>query len=104
MAPSIHLMHRREDIYPDAAAFQPERWLGVRPNPYTYLPFGGGVRRCLGASFAETEMRAVLGAIVANVRLQPARPGEREGRPPGHHARSGARRLRSSRLVTRRSG
>jgi cytochrome P450 family 135 len=81
VAPSIHLMHRREDIYPDAAAFKPERWLGVRANPYTYLPFGGGVRRCLGASFAETEMRAVLGAIVGNVRLKPARPeSEKVGR------------------------
>jgi len=81
VAPSIHLVHRREDVYPDAAAFRPERWLGVRANPYTYLPFGGGIRRCLGASFAETEMRAVLGAIVGNVRLSPARPeSEKVGR------------------------
>jgi cytochrome P450 len=81
VAPSIHLMHRREDIYPNAAAFRPERWLGERPNPYTFLPFGGGVRRCLGASFAETEMRAVLGAIVRSVRLAPARPeSEKVGR------------------------
>jgi cytochrome P450 len=81
VAPSIHLMHRREDIYPEAAAFRPERWLGERPNPYTFLPFGGGIRRCLGASFAETEMRAVLGAIVRNVRLAPARPeSEKVGR------------------------
>jgi cytochrome P450 family 135 len=81
VAPSIHLMHRREDIYPDATAFRPERWLGERPNPYTFLPFGGGVRRCLGASFAETEMRAVLGAIVRSVRLAPARPeSEKVGR------------------------
>jgi cytochrome P450 len=81
VAPSIHLVHRRPDVYPDPTAFRPERWLGVRPNPYTYLPFGGGVRRCLGASFAETEMRAVLGAIVAGVRLAPARPqSERVGR------------------------
>jgi cytochrome P450 len=81
VAPSIHLVHRRPDLYPEPAAFRPERWLGVRTNPYTYLPFGGGVRRCLGASFAETEMRAVLSAIVANVRLTPARPeSERVGR------------------------
>jgi cytochrome P450 len=81
VAPSIHLMHRRADIYPDPAAFRPERWLGVRPNPYTFLPFGGGIRRCLGASFAETEMRAVLGAIVRNVSLRPAVPeSERVGR------------------------
>jgi cytochrome P450 len=81
VAPSIHLMHRREDVYPDAAAFRPERWLGVRPNPYTFLPFGGGVRRCLGAAFAETEMRAVLAAIVRGVRVQAARPeSEKVGR------------------------
>jgi cytochrome P450 len=81
VAPSIHLVHRREDLYPQAAAFRPERWLGVRPNPYAFLPFGGGVRRCLGASFAETEMRAVLAAVVAKVRLVPERPeSERVGR------------------------
>jgi cytochrome P450 len=81
VSPSIHLVHRRPDLYPEPGAFRPERWLGVRTNPYTYLPFGGGVRRCLGASFAETEMRAVLTAIVANVRLRPARPeSERVGR------------------------
>src|SRR4051794_14484549 len=81
VAPSIHLVHRREDLYPEPAAFRPERWLGVRPNPYTFFPFGGGVRRCLGASFAETEMRAVLSAVVANVRLEPVRPeSERVGR------------------------
>jgi cytochrome P450 family 135 len=81
VAPSIHLMHRREDVYPDAAAFRPERWLGVRPNPYTFLPFGGGVRRCLGAAFAETEMRAVLAAIVRNVQVSAARPeSEKVGR------------------------
>jgi cytochrome P450 len=81
VAPSIHLVHRRADVYPDPAAFRPERWLGVRPNPYTFLPFGGGIRRCLGASFAETEMRAVLRAIVGTVRLRPAVPeSERVGR------------------------
>jgi cytochrome P450 family 135 len=81
VAPSIHLVHRRADLYPEPAAFRPERWLGVRPNPYAFLPFGGGVRRCLGASFAETEMRAVLAAVVGQVRLRPARPeSERVGR------------------------
>lgn len=74
LAPSIHLVHRRPDLYPDPHAFQPERWLGVRPNPYEYFPFGGGVRRCIGAAFAETEMRAVLAAIVTNVQLSPVRP------------------------------
>jgi cytochrome P450 len=81
VAPSIQLVHRRPDLYPEPNAFRPERWLGVRPNPYHYLPFGGGVRRCLGASFAETEMRAVLRAIVSTVRLRPAsQASERIGR------------------------
>jgi cytochrome P450 len=81
VSPSIHLVHRREDLYPEPAAFRPERWLGVRTNPYTFLPFGGGVRRCLGASFAETEMRAVLSAIVSTLRVTAARPAsERVGR------------------------
>jgi cytochrome P450 len=81
VAPSIHLVHRRPELYPEPAAFKPERWLGTRPNPYHFLPFGGGVRRCLGASFAETEMRAVLSTIVSNVRLRPAKPeSERVGR------------------------
>jgi cytochrome P450 family 135 len=74
VAPSIQLIHRRPELYPEPLAFRPERWLGVRPNPYTFLPFGGGVRRCLGAAFAETEMRAVLAEIVSRVRLHPARP------------------------------
>lgn len=74
LAPSIHLVQRRPDLYPDPHAFQPERWLGVRPNPYEYFPFGGGVRRCIGAAFAETEMRAVLAAIVSKVQLSPVRP------------------------------
>ncbi|HWH92991.1 MAG TPA: cytochrome P450 [Baekduia sp.] len=81
VAPSIHLVHRRADVYPDPVAFRPERWLGERPNPYTFLPFGGGIRRCLGASFAETEMRAVLSAVVGQVRLRPVDPAsERVGR------------------------
>jgi cytochrome P450 len=81
VAPSIHLVHRREDVYPEPNAFRPERWLGERPNPYTFLPFGGGIRRCLGASFAETEMRAVLRAIVGSVRVQAVAPeSERVGR------------------------
>jgi cytochrome P450 len=78
VAPSIHLVHRRPDLYPDPAAFRPERWLGVRANPYTYLPFGGGVRRCAGAPFAMLEMREVLRAVARRFALRPASPsGER---------------------------
>ena len=58
--PSIYLMHRRHDLYPDPLAFRPERFLEKPAGTYTWIPFGGGVRRCLGASFAQFEMAAVL--------------------------------------------
>ena len=58
--PCIYLMHRRPDIYPDPLAFRPERFLEQPAGTYSWIPFGGGVRRCLGASFAQFEMAAVL--------------------------------------------
>ena len=63
VVPSIYLMHRRPDIYPDPERFRPERFLEQRVGTYTWIPFGGGVRRCLGAAFAEYEMRVVLGTL-----------------------------------------
>jgi cytochrome P450 len=77
VAPCIHLVHRRPDIYPDPDAFRPERWLDQTPGTYTWIPFGGGVRRCLGASFALFEMKVILGEIVAAMDLQTTTaPGE----------------------------
>jgi len=67
-------VHRRDDVYPQPAHFRPERFLEQPAGTYTWIPFGGGVRRCLGASFALFEMRQVLGAILATVRLRPSRP------------------------------
>jgi len=72
--PNIVLVHRRPDVYPDPLAFRPERFLGRRPDPYAWLPFGGGTRRCLGASFAQTEMRVVLRTVLASTRLRAADP------------------------------
>jgi cytochrome P450 family 135 len=70
----LWLALRREDLWPEAAAFRPERWLvGPSPNPMSWIPFGGGVRRCAGAPFAEMEMREVLRAA-ADLRMRPARP------------------------------
>jgi cytochrome P450 len=57
---SILLVHHREDVYPDPFAFRPERWEGNKPGTYTWIPFGGGIRRCLGAALAMAEMRVVL--------------------------------------------
>jgi cytochrome P450 len=75
VAPCIWLMHRRADLYADPAAFRPERFLGVKPGTYTWIPFGGGVRRCLGAAFAEMEMRTVLRALAERFDVSPAVDG-----------------------------
>jgi cytochrome P450 family 135 len=75
VAPCIYLVHRRGDLYPDPQAFRPERFLERPPGTYTWIPFGGGVRRCLGASFAQFEMATVLRVIAERVeRLEPAEP------------------------------
>jgi cytochrome P450 len=74
VAPCIHLIHRRPDIYPDPAAFRPERFLAQPPGTYTWIPFGGGVRRCLGASFALFEMQTVLSVLVRELELRAPQP------------------------------
>jgi cytochrome P450 len=75
VAPCIYLMHRRPDLYPDPKAFRPERFLERPAGTYTWIPFGGGVRRCIGASFAQFEMATVLRVIARRVeRLAPDRP------------------------------
>ena len=75
--PSVRGIHRRADLYPEPEAFRPERFLGEEaPDTYTWLPFGGGTRRCLGASFALMEMRLVLARVLGRVgsRLRAADP------------------------------
>jgi cytochrome P450 len=77
--PSIRVVHRRSDLYPDPAAFRPERFLGPEaPDTYTWIPFGGGTRRCLGASFALMEMRVVLRRVLERARLRAADPQPEE--------------------------
>ncbi len=65
VAPCIYLVHRDPEIYPDPDAFKPERFLDNPPGTYTWIPFGGGVRRCLGGAFAQFEMQVVLRELVA---------------------------------------
>jgi cytochrome P450 len=71
--PGIALVHMREDLYPQAEAFRPERFLDDRAESYTWLPFGGGIRRCVGAALALTEMAEVLRVAVPAVELRPVR-------------------------------
>jgi cytochrome P450 len=78
VTPCIYLTHRRPDLWDDPTAFRPERFLNGAPEPYAFIPFGGGTRRCLGAAFATLEMREVLRAVAQRFALAPDRAeGER---------------------------
>jgi cytochrome P450 len=82
--PSIAAIHRRADRFPQAREFRPERFLGEdAPDGYTWLPFGGGTRRCLGASFASFEMRVVIKRVLERADLRPV------GRRPERGVRRG---------------
>jgi cytochrome P450 family 135 len=72
--PNIYLVHRNPEIYPEPQAFRPERFLDNPPGTYTWIPFGGGVRRCLGAAFAQFEMAVVLSELVKQREIRPAKP------------------------------
>ena len=76
--PSIAAIHRRADRYPQADEFRPERFLGDdAPDNYAWIPFGGGTRRCIGASFATSEMRTVIKRVLERVDLRPVGRAER---------------------------
>jgi cytochrome P450 len=99
---SITLTHRRADRYPRPVEFRPERFLGPNPpDTYTWIPFGGGPRRCLGASFALLELRTVVRTVLERTDLEPvgrAEPARRRGITvaPGRGAR-----VRMARLAFR---
>jgi cytochrome P450 family 110 len=80
--PSIYLAHHREEVYPEAKQFKPERFLERQYSPYEYLPFGGGNRRCIGMAFAQYEMKLVLATILSRfevslVNKRPVKPVRR---------------------------
>jgi cytochrome P450 len=74
IAVSILLLHHRDDLYPNPHSFRPERWLGRKPGTYEWIPFGGGTRRCLGATLAMAEQRIVLETMVQRLDLEAADP------------------------------
>ncbi|MFL5822694.1 MAG: cytochrome P450 [Solirubrobacteraceae bacterium] len=74
LVPSIAGIHYREDAYPQANEFRPERFLNGASDSYVWIPFGGGVRRCIGASFAQFEMRLMIRTILERADLRAARP------------------------------
>jgi cytochrome P450 family 135 len=104
VAPCVYLMHRRADLYPQPRAFQPERFLGDEGgraiNTYTWIPFGGGVRRCVAVVFAQLEMKRVIQTVLSEVELRPAESrSERAARSSVSFAPDGGATV----LATRRS-
>lgn len=85
---SIHLAHTSDDEFPDAAAFDPDRFAGGSPKPFAWIPFGGGINRCIGAAFANMEMDVTLKTLLREFHLAPTdAPDERRAtrgvvRPP----------------------
>jgi cytochrome P450 family 135 len=67
--PAIAALHYREDLFPEPDEFRPERFLDAKVDNYAWIPFGGGVRRCIGAAFAEYEMRTILREFVQRAEL-----------------------------------
>jgi cytochrome P450 len=103
--PAIVLVHTSTDAFPDPEDFRPERFLDGSPLPYTFIPFGGGTRRCIGAAFAVMEMKAVLSTVLQ--RLELTAPDPRPEQPRSHHVTQiparGARVIATPRTAPRRS-
>lgn len=110
VVPSIYLTNRSPSAYEEPREFRPERFLGHAPDTFSWIPFGGGIRRCIGASFAQMEMRVILSTVLGELRPRPApgilaRRGERIRRRaitlvPAHGTRVVWERRDPSRRVT----
>jgi len=72
--PAIAALHYRDDLFPEPEEFRPERFLEGKTDNYAWIPFGGGVRRCIGAAFAEYEMRTILRQFVERAEMRPVNP------------------------------
>jgi cytochrome P450 len=80
VAPAIYLVNRRAALYPEPNRFHPARFLTFKPSPWEWLPFGGGLRRCIGAAFAVYEMKMVLAAMLPRIDARLARDDVRLSR------------------------
>jgi cytochrome P450 len=76
--PSIYLTNRNPRVYEDPEEFRPERFVGEAPETFSWIPFGGGIRRCIGASFAQLEMKLILRTVLSE--LEPKLPRGRRWR------------------------
>jgi cytochrome P450 family 135 len=83
IGPCVYLVHHREDLYPEPERFRPERFLEQKAGTYTWIPFGGGDRHCIGRTFATTEIKEVLRTLALQARLEPADPGDEQVRRRG---------------------
>jgi cytochrome P450 len=77
---SAYVTHRMDTIYPEPDRFRPDRWTDANPDPYAFVPFGGGYRRCIGFAFATQELKILLAELLRRTRLEPLR---RRTRPTG---------------------
>jgi cytochrome P450 len=99
VAAAIYLAHHRPEAFPEPGTFRPERFLHGSPSPFEFLPFGGGVRRCIGMALALVEMQIVLGSILASYELSPLAHELRPVRRFVTLAPEGGAKLRLRRMV-----
>ena len=74
MIPTVYFANRHPSAYEDPQSFRPERFLDKKPDPYAWIPFGGGIRRCVGMAFAIYEMKAVIATVLSRFEVTAAKP------------------------------